>query len=94
MIERASVVRLAPMARLRFDRHAGKQMLLSPERGIVLSDSAAAIVELCREAREVGEIVEELVVKHGESHRDAIGRDVLDLLRDLARRGLVLEVES
>jgi hypothetical protein len=36
--------RLAPRARLRFDRHAGQWLLLYPERGLALNASAAAIV--------------------------------------------------
>ena len=88
----ASVVQLAPLARLRFDRHSGKHMLLSPERGIILSETAAAILGLCREARSASAIADELVATYGEGRRADIDRDVLELLRDLAGRGLVTEV--
>jgi coenzyme PQQ biosynthesis protein PqqD len=92
MIDVASVVRLAPKARLRFDRLRQQHMLLYPERGLVLSATAADVVALLDEGRAVGAIVDKMVDKYGEDSRAAIARDVLDLLRDLADRGLVREV--
>ncbi|HMI88958.1 MAG TPA: pyrroloquinoline quinone biosynthesis peptide chaperone PqqD [Polyangiaceae bacterium] len=92
MIDVASVVRLAPKARLRFDRLRQQHMLLYPERGIVLSATAADVVALLDDTCEVKSIVEQLVAKYGEANRAAIARDVLELLRDLAGRGLVAEV--
>jgi coenzyme PQQ biosynthesis protein PqqD len=92
MIDVASVVRLAPKARLRFDRLRQQHMLLYPERGLVLSATAADVVALLDEGRAVGAIVDKMVDKYGEDNRAAIARDVLDLLRDLADRGLVREV--
>jgi pyrroloquinoline quinone biosynthesis protein D len=92
MIERASVVRLAPHARLRFDRHRQEHMLLYPERGIVLSETAAAVVALIDGTRDVTAIVDALAAKYDRGDRAAIAGDVLDLLRSLASRGLVIEV--
>jgi pyrroloquinoline quinone biosynthesis protein D len=92
MIDVASVVRLAPKARLRFDRIRQQHMLLYPEKGLVLSDTAADVVALLDQSRAVAVIVEHLVAKYGEAERASIVRDVLDLLRDLADRGLVAEV--
>ena len=93
MIDVASVVRLAPKARLRFDRIREQHMLLYPEKGLVLSATAADVVGLLHESRAVSAIVEQLVAKYGEDKRAAIAKDVLDLLRDLAERGLIAEVE-
>jgi coenzyme PQQ biosynthesis protein PqqD len=92
MIDVASVVRLAPKARLRFDRLRQQHMLLYPERGLVLSASAADVIALLGESRAVSAIVQQLVDKYGEGKRTDIARDVLELLRDLADRGLVAEV--
>jgi len=94
MIGIESVVRLTPKARLRFDGHSQKHMLLYPEHGIVLSRTAADVLTLCVEARAVGAIVENLVEKYGEKDREAIARDVIELLQGLADRGLVGEVGS
>ena len=53
--DRASTarVRLAPKARLRFDARSGKHVLLYPERGLELTESAARIAALCVEDRAV-----------------------------------------
>jgi coenzyme PQQ biosynthesis protein PqqD len=93
MIGMGSVVRLAPHARLRFDRHSQKHMLLYPEHGIVLSATAADALALCVEARPVLAIVESLADKYGKTEKEAIVRDVVELLQGLADRGLVREVE-
>jgi coenzyme PQQ biosynthesis protein PqqD len=92
MIGLASVVRISSKARLRFDRHSQKHMLLYPERGLLLSDSAADVLALCTEARSVSAIVETLVNKYGETSRDKIALDVVDVLKSLADRGLIDEV--
>jgi coenzyme PQQ biosynthesis protein PqqD len=92
MIDAASVVKLAPKARLRFDRHRQQHMLLYPERGMILSATATDVVSLLGEARAVHTIVDQLTEKYGHDRRDDIARDVLELLRDLASRGLVAEV--
>jgi len=92
MIDLASVVRLAPKARLRFDRVRQQHLLLYPERGLVLSATAADVVALLDEARAVGTIVAQMAAKYGEADSAAVERDVVELLRDLALRGLVAEV--
>ena len=84
-------MRLAPKARLRFDGHSQKHAVY-PEHGIVLSQTAADVVTLCVEARPVGAIVESLVEKYGETNREVIAKDVIELLQGLADRGLVGEV--
>jgi coenzyme PQQ biosynthesis protein PqqD len=94
MIDVASVVRLAPKVRLKFDRHSQSYMLLYPERGLALSATAADVLTLCTEPRAVSAIVEQIVTKYGEPNRGAILADVLELLRDMAHRGLVREVVS
>jgi pyrroloquinoline quinone biosynthesis protein D len=92
MIGIESTVHLASKARLRFDRLSNKHMLLYPERGLVLSDTAADVVTLCVEARTVVSIVESLVERYGEGQRAAIVADVVELLQELADKGLIREV--
>jgi coenzyme PQQ biosynthesis protein PqqD len=89
MIGVGSVVRLAPKARLKFDRHAQKYMVLYPERGLVLSATAADVFALCVEARSVAAIVETLAKKYDQGDPVTIRRDVLELLQRLFDRGLV-----
>jgi pyrroloquinoline quinone biosynthesis protein D len=79
---------LAAKSRLRDDRLSGRTILLAPERGLVLSASAAAILKLCDAQRTVAEIVELLVGSTG-GERATITSDVNALLEELAGRGLV-----
>ena len=90
MIELQTRVRLAPKARLRFDARSGKQMLLYPERGLELSETAARIVSLCGEERTVTEIVAALVGASAGELRERIEADVLAFLRALEDRSLLV----
>jgi pyrroloquinoline quinone biosynthesis protein E len=63
-------------------------VLLSPERGLRLSATAAGIVELCDGTRDVGEIIEVLAARHG-APRDRVTHDVRGFLADLRRRALL-----
>jgi pyrroloquinoline quinone biosynthesis protein D len=79
--------RLARGARLRFDRVSGQHLLLSPERGLLLNETAAEIVFACRGSRTVAQIVSELSVSV--RHNSEIGRDVVQFLDELRRRRLI-----
>lgn len=84
------VPKLAKKARVRFDRHSGKHMLLYPERGLELNDSAAAIAEKCDGTRTMVQIVDELVAEFdGREMRASIEADVTAFVRDLADKGLL-----
>jgi coenzyme PQQ biosynthesis protein PqqD len=81
--------RLAAKARVRLDPRSGKQVLLYPERGLVLDETAAEIVGLCRGEKTVAAIVDDLAARHGQEARDRIEADVLGFLRALEDRGLL-----
>ena len=91
MIDLTSRPRLAGKARLRFDARSGRQMLLYPERGLELTDSAARIVALCGEGRTVAAIVDALVAAAADEPRARIEGEVLVFLRALDERGLLAE---
>ena len=79
---------LAPKARLKWDRHDGKHMLLYPERGLSLNESAGAILEMCDGARTVADIARELAARAGDD-ATKIEADVIAFLRAMKDRGLV-----
>ena len=89
-IDAESRPRLARGARLRRDRISGKLFLLRPETGFELLGSASEVVKLCTAELTVAEIVDRLAETHRDATRDRITEDVMRLLADLARRGLVL----
>ena len=84
--------KLAAHVRVRPDPRDGRSVLLSPERGLRLSDSAAAVVLLCDGTREPDAIAGELASRYG-ADRDRVARDVEALLADLHARGLIEGVE-
>jgi pyrroloquinoline quinone biosynthesis protein D len=81
MVTADSRPKLASKVRLRHDRIANATMLLYPEHGLVLNESAAAIVRSL-DGRTVAEIAAALT---------APVDDLLELLTTLAERGLVHE---
>lgn len=81
--------RLAAKARLSFDRHENRHVILYPEKGLLLSATSAAIVELCDGERRVADIVDALDATHPEGARADIERDVVSFLTDLRQRGLL-----
>jgi coenzyme PQQ biosynthesis protein PqqD len=83
-------IRLAPKARLRFDARSGKHVLLYPERGLELTDTAARIATLCAEGRTAEEIVSAMVAAAVDASRERIEPEVLAFLRALEDRGLLL----
>lgn len=80
--------RLSRKARVRPDPRDGRPVLLSPERGLRLNETAAAILALCDGTRELDAIVDELAARHG-ADRARVAVDVMTLLRDLHGRALL-----
>lgn len=81
--------RLSTRARLKWDRVGNRHLLLYPERGIALSESAAAILKLCDGDHSVDAIVEEMVRTHTAADAELVRRDVVALLEAMGRRGLI-----
>ena len=90
-VPRSFVPKLAKKARLRFDRHSGKTMLIYPERGLELNDSAAAIAKKCDGTRSVDAIVDELAREFDATAeaRGAIDGDVVAFVESLREKGLL-----
>src|SRR5215203_5684992 len=88
-ITRQSRPKLAAKARLRKDRRDGHMLLLSPERGLVLTDSAREVLALCTGEASVATIIEQMCARHPDGWAYIIAHDVLALFSDLHSRGLV-----
>jgi pyrroloquinoline quinone biosynthesis protein D len=76
-------------ARLKWDRREGRHLLLYPERGLALSETAAAILELCNGTRTLGDIAVEVARKYPDSDALTVQREVVTFLEELGRRGLI-----
>ena len=86
--------RLAAGVRVRPDPRDGVPVLLSPERGLRLSETAAAVVQLCDGTRTLDAMVDVLAARYAQADRARIRSDVVTLLSDLRGRGLVDGVEA
>jgi coenzyme PQQ biosynthesis protein PqqD len=88
-VDAAFVPRLASKARLKLDRHANRFMIIYPERGLELNDTAAAIAKKCDGTRSVGAITDELASEHGGAPRAEIEKDVVAFVTELRDKGLL-----
>lgn len=88
MLTRTSRPKLAGRASLRWDTRGRRFMLLHPERGMVLNDTAAEIVKLCDGERSVSEIVNHLKSHYDGAPAARIEERTLRFLDALAERGL------
>ena len=87
-IEGKSVPRLARHVKLRFDKRRDRWVILAPERVLMPDDIAVEIVKRCDGKATVGAIVAELAAQY-DAPAEVIGRDVTEVLQDLADKGFV-----
>jgi len=81
--------RLSPKVRLRFDRQTGRSLLLYPERGLELNETATEIARLCTGEWTVDDMTQHLARVYVDVSPVDIARDVHDFLTALANRGLL-----
>jgi len=85
--------RLAPKVRLREDRVTGGNLLLYPEKGLALNETATEIVRLCTGEVTVAEIIERLAAKYGREKREVLAAEVEAFLQSLADRNLLRGID-
>ncbi len=81
--------RIAKKARLRWDKIESRFVLLSPERGLILNPSAAAILKRCDGSTTEEAIAEAIARETGHDDVATVRRDVTDFIDEMRRRGLV-----
>ena len=82
--------RLSPKVRLRFDRLTGRHLLLYPETGLELNNTATAIARLCTGEWTIDDMVDHLTRAYDDVSPREIRREVCGFLDVLADRGLLL----
>jgi pyrroloquinoline quinone biosynthesis protein D len=87
-MDAAAVPRFARGVRLREDKARGRWVVLAPERAFVPDDTALEVLMLVVGARSVREIADALAARF-DAPREVIEADVVEMLRDLAERGVV-----
>jgi len=83
-----SVPNLPRHVRFRFDPARNCHVLLAPELVIMPDPIAVAILEACDGKASVGAIADALAVRY-EAPRDAVLADCIEMLNDLARKGMI-----
>lgn len=84
--------RLSPKVRLRFDRCTGRHLLLYPETGLELNDTATAIARMCTGEWTIDNMVDHLTRAYDGVPPNEIRREVCRFLDVLADRGLLHSV--
>ncbi len=74
---------LAGKARLRYDEVRKRFVLLLPERAVLLSDTAAEILQLCDGGRTAAELVDALERKYPGA---SLQRDVVEFLDEAVKK--------
>jgi pyrroloquinoline quinone biosynthesis protein D len=92
MIAAEDVYRIAARARLRKDPKGEGWLLVYPERGLALSESAGSILQLCDGQRTVNAVVDALVAKYEGAPRDVLERDVNAFFQSLLDKSLLERV--
>ena len=93
MIDGGARPRLASKARVRHDKLSGRSLLLYPEKGLALNETAAEILALCDGQTTVAQIIERLTEKYGAEKRAAVDAEVRAFLQSLADRNLLRGIE-
>lgn len=85
-----SVPRLAGHVRLQWDSRREKWVLQAPERVIYPDEIALAILNRCDGTRTLEAIVGELAAEY-DAPAQTVRGDVVDLLQDLADKGVIVD---
>jgi len=81
--------KIARRARVKWDEPESRWMLLYPERGLALNDTAAEVVKLCDGTRSVDEIIAALAQSTRRGSVVEIERDVKEFLARLVEKNLI-----
>lgn len=82
-------LRLSPKVRLRVDRRTGRCLLLYPETGLELNETATEIARLCAGPWTFDDMATRLAEEHADASPAVIERDLRVFLKTLADRGLI-----
>ena len=80
-------------AKLKFDETRKVWVILAPERVLAPDEIAVEVLQLCDGERRVSDMVDQLAAKYA-APREAISRDVVAMLQDLADKGFLAEARE
>ena len=88
MVAEGSILLLPRHIKLRHDAGRDAWVLLAPERVFKPDDTAVEVLKLCDGKRTVGDIASDLAERF-HAPRDVILADIIQMLQDLADKGVV-----
>jgi pyrroloquinoline quinone biosynthesis protein D len=88
VIDKGAVLRLKPHVRLQFNEARGQWIVQAPERVLMPDEIAVSILKLCDGKTSV-EAIAETLAREYQAPRDVVETDVLEMLKDLAEKGIV-----
>ncbi len=88
IVEDGSLPRLPRHVKLRFDQRRDRWIVLAPERVLMPDEIAVEILKRCDGKTSVSAIVATLAAAY-EAPTEEIGKDVAEMLQDLADKGFV-----
>jgi len=88
IVEDGSLPRLPRHVKLRFDQRRDRWIVLAPERVLMPDEIAVEILKRCDGKTSVSAIVATLAAAY-EAPAEEIGKDVAEMLQDLADKGFV-----
>ena len=89
-LEYNHVPKLPRHAKLRFDEARKKWIINAPERVFELDETASEIMRLLDGNLTINNIIDKLLEKFKDAPREAVTKDVLEMLQSLADKGFVI----
>jgi pyrroloquinoline quinone biosynthesis protein D len=89
-LQYADVPKLPRHAKLRYDEARKKWIINAPERVFELDKTASEIMRLLDRNLTINSIIDKLLEKFKEAPREAVTKDVLEMLQSLADKGFVI----
>ncbi len=89
IIGEGSVPGFGKHVKLRFNEARKQWVIQAPEKVLVPDETAVEILKLCDGNITVGAIVDALAAKFA-APREAIGKDVTEMLQDLSDKGVIV----
>lgn len=88
MVEAGSVLKLPRHIKLRHDAGRDKWLLLAPERVFEPDETSVEVLKLCDGETNVSAIAD-VLAEHYQAPVDVILKDIIEMLQDLADKGVV-----
>ncbi len=92
-LDAAAVPRLNPHVRLQFNALRGQWIVQAPERVLMPDDIAVAVLKRCDGSASIAAIAQALATEYN-APADVVTSDVLELLQDLAEKGIIADARA